>query len=337
MRAFEIREFGFENLKLVKHEEPKPAAGEVLVRFHAVSLNYRDLMVIKGVYNPKLRLPLVPFSDGAGEIVEVGTGVTRFQVGDRVCPSFFQDWTDGEIDYSKSRSALGGDLDGCLKEYAVFNEAGLVNIPQHLSYDEAATLPCAGVTAWNALFESGGLEADETVLTLGTGGVSLFALQFAMAAGARVVVTSSSDVKLERAKELGAFEVVNYKNLPDWDKEVGLITKKRGVDHIIEVGGAGTIQKSIGAARMGGHIALIGVLSKGDGINPVSVLMKALRLQGIFVGSRKMFEDMNAFLFEHDIKPLIDRKFAFEDTISALEFMENGKHFGKIVVNFGQE
>lgn len=333
MKTYEIQEFGIDNLAFVEREKPKPGETEVLVKFHAASLNYRDLMMIKGQYNPKLKTPLVPFSDGAGEVVEVGEKVTKFKVGDRVTPIFMQGWHDGGISYEKARTALGGDIDGVLREFGTFNENGLICIPNHFSYEEASTLPCAALTAFNGLFESGGLKPDDTVLLQGTGGVSIFALQFASVLGCRVIITSSSDEKLQKAKELGATDLINYKTTEDWDREVLNLTDKRGVDTIIEVGGAGTLQKSVNAIRMGGHIAVIGVLAgKGD-FNPASLLMKTVRLQGIFVGSRQMFEAMNQMFTQHQhLKPVIDKTFTFDEVREALKYMENGSHFGKIVV-----
>ena len=333
MKAFEIQEFGIENLALVERETPEPQASEVLVKFHAASLNYRDLMMIKGWYNPKLKMPLVPFSDGAGEVVAVGEAVMKWKVGDRVTPIFMQGWIDGEIEFKKAKTALGGDLDGVLREFGAFHENGLVCIPDHFSYEEAATLPCAAVTAYNALFCSGGLKPDDTVLLQGTGGVSIFALQFASVFGCRMIITSSSDEKLQRAKDLGADDLINYKEREDWDQAVLELTEKRGVDTIVEVGGAGTMKKSVASVKMGGHIAVIGVLSQGEGINPVSILQKAIKMHGIFVGSRQMFEDMNRLLCQHNyLKPVIDKTFAFEEVKDALKYMESGSHFGKIVV-----
>lgn len=336
MKAYEINEFGIDNLTLAERDEPRPQAGEVQVKLRATSLNYRDLMMVKGAYNPKLKRPLVPFSDGAGEVAEVGEGVTKFKTGDRVMPIFMQGWIDGPIDYRKGRTTLGGDLDGCLREYAVFHEESLVCIPDHFSYEEAATLPCAGVTAYHALFESGRMHSDDTVLLQGTGGVSVFALQFAAALGTRVIITSSSDEKLERARSLGATDTINYRSREDWDAAVLELTDRRGVDHVVEVGGGGTIERSVKAVRIGGHIAVIGALSgapDGGGINPVSVLMKSIRLQGIFVGSRQMFEDLNRTLGQYiHIKPVIDKVFEFGEIADALKFMEAGNHFGKIVV-----
>ncbi len=335
MKVYEVKEFGIENLALVNREEPQPGANEALVKFHATSLNYRDLMFVNGVYNPKAKLPTVPFSDGAGEVTAVGSNVTRWKVGDRVCPIFTQGWIEGEPSLQKNRATLGaGALDGVLREYGAFDENGLVRIPEHLSFEEAATLPCAAVTAWDALVDSGRLKAGQTVLALGTGGVSIFALQLAKMHGARVIITSSSDEKLERAKKLGADETINYKSAPDWDKEVLSRTNKIGVDHVIEVGGAGTLSKSLNSVRVGGHVALIGVLASGNDFNPLTVLMKCVRLQGILVGSRKMFEDTNSAIEANKLKPVIDKTFAFEEVREALKYMESGSHFGKIVIRF---
>ncbi len=333
MKAYEINEFGIDNLTLAERDETAPNANEVKVKFHAVSLNYRDLMMIKGAYNPRLKTPLVPFSDGAGEVLEIGESVTKFKVGDRVTPIFMQGWIDGGIDSKKARTALGGDTDGCLREFGNFNEEGLICIPDHFSYEEAATLPCAAVTAYHALFESCSIRPDSTVLLQGTGGVSIFALQMASVLGCRVIITSSSDEKLQRAKELGATDLINYKTTEDWDKKVLELTEKQGVDTIVEVGGAGTMQKSVNAAKVGGHVAVIGVLAgKGD-FNPASLLMKSVRLQGIFVGSRQMFEDMNRmFSQQTNLKPIIDKTFEFGEVKDALNYMESGAHFGKIVV-----
>jgi NADPH:quinone reductase-like Zn-dependent oxidoreductase len=324
-----------ENLVLVERDEPQAAANEAVVKFHAASLNYRDLMFIKGVYNPKAKLPAVPFSDGAGEVVAVGSSVTKWKAGDRVCPAFTQGWIEGSPSMRKNRTALGGgDLDGVLREYGAFDENGLVRIPESLSFEEAATLPCAGVTAWHALVDSGHLKAGETVLTLGTGGVSVFALQFAKMHGARVIATSSSDKKLARARGLGADDTINYRETPDWDKEVLRLTNKIGVDHVIEVGGAGTLSKSLNSVRVGGHVALIGVLASGGDFNPVSILMKGVRAQGIFVGSRRMFEEMNSAIEANRMKPMIDKTFAFEEAQEALKYMEAGAHFGKIIIKY---
>jgi len=337
MKAYEINRFGIDELDLVDREKPTPGPGEVLVRIRAASVNFRDLRMVQGLYNPRLKTPLVPFSDGAGEIVAVGPEVAKWRVGDRVCPIFMQGWTDGDVNYEKARTALGGDRDGVLREFTCFDESGLVRIPDGYSFDQAATLPCAAVTAWHALVVSGGIKAGDTVLVQGTGGVSIFALQIAKAFGAKVFVISSSDEKLERARDLGADELINYRTAPDWDKRVSELTGRRGVDHVVEVGGAGTLSRSISAVRMGGHIALIGVLAGDAPVNWMPIFMKAIRLQGIFVGSRKMFEEMNAFFQEHLIEPVIDRVFGFADAREALKTMESATHFGKIVVKVSGE
>ena len=335
MKTYELRQFGLENLALVERDTPRPGAREVLVKFHAASLNYRDLVFAKGLYNPKAKLPAVPFSDGAGEVVAVGENVTRWKAGDRVCPIFMQAWLEGEVSAEKRRTALGaGELGGVLREFGAFDEDGLVRIPEHLSYEEAATLPCAGVTAWNALVPIGSVKAGDTVLTLGTGGVSIFALQFAKLHGARVIVTSSSDEKLVRARGLGADETINYRTTPDWDKEVLRLTNGAGADLVIELGGAGTVAKSVNSVRIAGCVALIGVLASGGGFNPVSLLMKGVRMQGVFVGSRQMFEDMNRAIAVNALKPVIDKTLPFAEAREALKYMESAAHFGKIVIQF---
>ncbi|MFV0388607.1 MAG: zinc-dependent alcohol dehydrogenase family protein [Pyrinomonadaceae bacterium] len=334
MKVYEIREFGIENLEVAEREIPKAAADEVLVKFHAASLNYRDLMMVNGWYKPNLKFPLVPLSDGAGEVIDVGSAVTRWKIGDRVTPIFMQGWLEGAVTREKARTALGGDLDGCLREFGTFNENGLVRIPEHLTYEEASTLPCAAVTAWNALKECFDVKEGDTLLTLGTGGVSIFSLQFAKNLDADVIITSSSNQKLELAQTLGARYFINYAAVPDWDKEVLEITKNVGADYVVEVGGAGTIRSSLNSVKYGGKIAVIGVLSGKGEIDPISILMKAAQLQGIFVGSRKMFEEMNVFLGKHFIKPVVNRVFGFTEAKDALRYMESGAHFGKIVISF---
>jgi NADPH:quinone reductase-like Zn-dependent oxidoreductase len=334
MKVHEVRQFGVENLVQVERDKPEPTANEVVVKFHAVSLNYRDLMFVKGFYNPKARLPAVPCSDGSGEVVAVGANAKKWKVGDRVCPIFMQAWLEGPLSIEKRRTALGGgDLDGVLREFGAFDENGLVEVPARLSLEEAATLPCAAVTAWNALVVSGKLKPGETVLILGTGGVSIFALQFAKMQGARVILTSSSDQKLTKAKGLGADETINYKKIPDWDKEVLRLTGGVGVDHVIEVGGAGTLSKSINSVRIGGHVAVIGVLAGAGEFDPRSILMKSVRMQGLLVGSRLMFGEMNKAIEGNRLKPVIDKTFAFAEASEALRYMESGSHFGKIVVS----
>ncbi len=325
--------FGIDNLALTEAPEPSPRYGQIVLRIRAASLNYRDLLVVKGLYNPKLPLPFVPFSDGAGDVVAVGDGVSRVKTGDRAAGIFMQGWLDGEVTEAKAKSALGGGAEGMLAEYVVLHESGVVKIPDHLSYEEAATLPCAGVTAWHAVIESG-VRPGESVLVLGTGGVSLFALQFARLAGARVIVTSGSDEKLARAAQMGAGDGINYRTVPDWDRRVRELTGEAGADLVVEVGGAGTLPQSLRAVRMGGQVSLIGVLTGASGeINPLPVIMKKIRLQGIFVGSREMFEGMSRAISEHRLHPVVDRVFPFEEAREALRYMESGAHFGKICIS----
>lgn len=336
MKVYEIQNsFGLDSLNIAERPDPSPSYGQVLIKVRAVSLNYRDLMVVKGLYNPNIPLPLIPFSDGVGEVVAVGEGVTRVKVGDRVAGIFFQDWIAGKLTAAKTNSALGGAIDGMLAEYVVLHEDGLVHVPAHLTDAEAATLPCAAVTAWNALFHSGSLKAGETILVQGTGGVSMFALQFAKIAGARVIATSSSDEKIEKVKQLGASATINYKQTPQWGKTARELAGGEGVDLVVEVGGAGTLNESLRAVRIGGQISLIGVLSGVSGeINTVSILMKSVRVRGIYVGSREMFEAMNQAITLHQIKPIVDRVFPFSEAREALKYMESGSHFGKICLQF---
>ncbi|MDY6941826.1 MAG: NAD(P)-dependent alcohol dehydrogenase [Pseudomonadota bacterium] len=334
MRVVEIgNAFGLENLNLGEREPADPGPGEVTVRIHAASLNYRDLMMVRGLYNPRQKLPLIPCSDGAGEVVAVGDGVSRFRKGDRVAGIFAQKWLAGPGDSKVARFTLGGPLDGTLAEQMNFHEDGLVSIPDHLTFDQAATLPCAAVTAWHALVAHGQIKAGDSVLVLGTGGVSLFALQLAQASGARVVVTSSQDDKLERARRLGAWQTINYRTTPDWPKQVYELTNGEGVDHVVEVGGAGTLSKSVDAAGIGGRVSVIGVLSgTAAEIDVRRLLMRGIQLRGVFVGSRSMFEDMNRAISQHRIEPVVDNVFPLEDTREAFEHMAQGRHFGKIVI-----
>jgi len=333
MHCYEIHKFGLDGLVVAERPDPIPGPGEVLVRVAASCINFRDFMMLQGLYNPKQKLPLIPNSDGAGSVVGVGPGVTRFKVGDRVAGIFSQGWLAGPPAREKMNGTLGSPLDGMLTELRVLNQDGLVHTPKHLSDEEAACLPCAGVTAWSALIEHGCLKPGDTVLLQGTGGVSIFALQFAKMAGARVIITSSSDEKLERARALGADETINYKTTPDWDKKAREFTAGVGVDHIVEVGGGGTFAKSLRAVRIGGIVSVIGVLSGATTeTNLIPVLMQNLRLQGIMVGSREMFERMNAALSLSGAKPIIDRVFAFDQAPQAYAHMGSGAHFGKIVI-----
>jgi NADPH:quinone reductase-like Zn-dependent oxidoreductase len=336
MKTFEIRDqFGLDHLVLTEKPDPRPGPGQVLVQMKAFALNYRDLLVVKGLYNPKLRLPMVPLSDGAGEVAAVGEGVTRVKTGDRVAGIFMQKWLDGALTENKARSALGGGIEGVLAEYVIFSEEGLVRVPEHLTDEEAATLPCAAVTAWHALMTEGQVKAGDSVLLQGTGGVSIFALQFARLSGARIILTSSSDAKLERARQLGASEGINYKATPEWDKRVRELTEGVGVDHVVEVGGSDTLNRSLGAVRMGGSVSVIGVLSGAEpAASPTSILMNSVRVLGIYVGSRAMFERMNRAIEFHGIKPVIGRVFPWTEYKEALRYMQSQQHFGKICLKF---
>ncbi len=338
MKAWRISSFGMDKLELVTLPDPRPQHGAVVIKVHAVSLNYRDLMVVEGRYNPKMHLPRIPCSDGAGEVVAVGEGVRRVQVGDRVAAIFMQNWIDGEADAAKIRGALGGDIDGVLAEFVVLREEGVTRFPEHLSFAEAATLPCAGVTAWNALVNACRVTSGDTVVIQGTGGVSIFALQFAKMMGARVLGTSSSDAKLERAKKLGLDAGVNYREHPEWDKWVMEQTGGRGADLVVEVGGAGTLTRSLRALRIGGTVAQIGVLSRAErpaleGVEIPLLLHKQVRLCGIYVGSRAHFEKMNQAVAQQKLKPVVDEVFSFTGAPNALRRMESGAHFGKLVTS----
>ncbi len=332
MKAWRIPSFGIENLSLDELPTPRPGPGEVLIKVHAVSLNYRDLMVVKGAYNPKLRFPRIPCSDGAGVVFEVGRDVTTVKPGDRVAGIFMQNWLEGQPTAVRQKGALGGDIDGTLAEYVVLPERGVVHLPAHLSLEESATLPCAGVTAWNAIVHAGNCKPGQTILIQGTGGVSIFALQFGKALGARVLGTSSSDDKLSRAATLGLDAGVNYRHRPDWEKwaieETGA-----GVDLLVEVGGAGTLAKSLQAIRIGGTITQIGVLDGREQALPIgSILHKQVALRGIYVGSREHFLEMNRAITQLALRPVIFDVFPFADAPKAFGTMEAGVHFGKIVV-----
>jgi NADPH:quinone reductase-like Zn-dependent oxidoreductase len=333
MRAWQLTgDLSIGGLKLNSYPGPEPGPGQVVLRVKAVSLNFRDLLVIKGLYTRKLPFPLTICSDAAGEIAAVGAGVTRVKPGDRVCGIFMPRWLAGPCTETAARSARGAFEPGVLADQVVMSEEAVVPTPAHLSDAEAATLPCTGVTAWNALVEQGSLRAGETVLVQGTGGVSISALQLAKAAGARVVATTSSEAKADRLRSLGAAEVVNYLDTPDWDDAV---KKKSGpVDQIIEIGGAGTFNRSLKLVKMGGYIALIGnrAAASEETPNLTTALMKGVRVQGIFVGSRQMFEDLNRTIALHSIRPVVDRRFAFDDTQAALSYFETGSHFGKVVI-----
>jgi NADPH:quinone reductase-like Zn-dependent oxidoreductase len=338
MRAYQLSKggAGIEGLARVDLPEPKPQYRQVLVKVAACSLNFRDLGIVRGTYRMPVRDKIIPLSDGAGEVVEVGAGVTRVKVGDKVAGCFFQRWPGGEPSQQVQASALGGSIDGMLADYAVLEEDGVVKLPEHLSVEEGATLPCAGVTAWHAMMQHAKLIAGQTVLLQGTGGVSIFGLQFAHAMGMTAVITSSSDEKLNRAKTLGAAYTVNYKTTPDWDKAALAFMGGRGVDHVVEVGGAGTLARSFGAIRVGGKISMIGGLSgAATELNPGLILGKRANVQGISVGSTQMFEAMNSAIAVNKIKPVIDRVFAFDEAQTAYQHMASGAHFGKIVIRVG--
>lgn len=316
---------GLDGLKRAERDRPTPAANQVLVRMRAASLNFRDLAVLSGKY---IRGPLandtIPMSDGAGEIAAVGAGVREFAIGDRVVATF----TQGD-----PPAALGSPLDGVLTEYALFDPKGLLRIPDHMSYEEAATLPCAGVTAWNALYHGKPLKPGDTVVTLGTGGVSIFVLQLAKLGGARVIITSSSDEKLERAKQLGADEAINYKRHPDWEKQVLELTGGLGADKVVDLAGVGTLPHSYLAVGPGGEVLVIGVLTRPEGdLSPYPLMTKGATLRGIFVGGREHFDGLMKAVAVNGLKPIIDKTFEFDAAPRAFEYLKSAQHLGKVVI-----
>ena len=328
-----VGEGGIDALELAERPSPEPGPGQVRVRVRANSINYRDLGTVRAPGQRGVALPRIPNSDGAGEVTALGPGVAGIGAGDRVAGCFFQNWAAGDISAAAMASAQGGPIDGMLAEEVVLNADGVVPVPDNLDYAEASTLPCAALTAWNALVDKGGLKAGDTVLVLGTGGVSVFALQFCVLMGARAIVTSKSDDKLNRALAMGAWRTINYAETPGWASAARDLTAGIGVDHVVEVGGGGTLGQSIEAVRMGGHIAMIGVLTQGA-VDPTPLLRKSIRLNGIYVGSQSMFLDMNAAIDAGGLKPAIDRRFAFADARDAYRCMEAAGHFGKIVIDF---
>jgi len=333
MKAWQFHsQTGPSALQRVELPEPVAGPGQVLVRVQAVSLNYRDQMVADGRYG-RVPLPLVPLSDGAGEIAAVGPGVTRWHPDDRVAGTFFQGWMTGPFRRDYLATALGGALPGMLAEYVVLSEHGIVAVPQHLDFIHAATLPCAGLTAWHALVVCGKVTAAETVLLLGTGGVSLFALQFAKMHGARVIIISSSDEKLGRAEALGADALINYRTTPDWEKEVFRLTGKTGVDHVVEVGGTGTLAKSLRSLAPGGQVHLVGGVSGFSGEVPLlDIIGKMAVVRGIYVGSAEMFTAMNRALLWHRTEPVVDRVFEFAEAPAGYAHQLSGAHCGKVVI-----
>lgn len=337
MKVYELSgAFGLDNLALTDRPRPEPGPGQVVLRMKAASINYRDVLMVAGKYNPRQPLPLVPFSDGVGEVVEVGPGVGRVSVGQRVIPIFCQGWLCGEPSPDKFKTSLGGPLDGTLQEYMLVDAAGVVAVPDYLSDAEAATLPCAAVTAWHALAEEAPIRPGDVVVCQGTGGVSTFAMQFAQLFGAQTVVTSSSDAKLEAMVDMGAAHTINYRSTEEWGRAVKDWTGGRGADHVIEIGGAKTLEQSVAAVRFGGHISIIGVVAGAvSDLSVVPVLMRNLRLQGVYVGSREMYERMLRAMDVAKMRPHVDRVFGFDALHEAMRFVEAGEHFGKVVVEIG--
>jgi NADPH:quinone reductase-like Zn-dependent oxidoreductase len=332
MRAVVLESaYGIDNLRVVERPDPTPGPGQVVVDIKAATLNYRDLATVTA---PSGRLPFTPCSDGGGVVSAIGEGVTRVKVGDHVAPLFFQGWFAGDPTPQRLGGALGGTLDGVLQEKVLLSEEGVTAIPGGYSDEEAATLPCAGLTAWRGLVVQGQVKSGDVVVAQGTGGVSIFALQFAKAAGASVIITSSSDEKLERARALGADHLVNYRATPDWAREVRRITGGRGADHIIEVGGAGTFEQSLRAIRLGGRIAVIGILGGFvKDLNVAAIFGSNALIHGVTVGSREHFESMTRAIEANGIKPVIDKRFTLDQSRDAFEVMKAGAHFGKIVIS----
>ncbi len=334
MRAAVIERPGLDHLKLEELPIPEPRRGEVLVRLRAASLNYRDTLTAVGGYGARQkRERLIPLSDGAGEVVEVGSDPGSWRRGDRVIGCLMPNWQGGEMSEGKSAASLGGSVDGCAAEYRVFSATGLVRTPEHLSDMEAATLPCAALTAWSAVMTQGRVGPGDVVLTQGGGGVSVFALQFARLAGARVLAISSSLERLVRLRDLGASDVANYRDMPEWGRWARSLTAGRGVDHVVEVGGAGTLAQSVRAVRAVGTVSLIGVLggAKPD-FNLAHIVMQNIRLQGVTVGSRDQFEQMLAAIGLHKLRPVVDRVFPLAEIRTAIEYLSSGRHFGKVCI-----
>ncbi len=334
MRAWQINNgFGIENLKQISLPSTTIKPDEIRVKIKSCSLNYRDLMVINGLYNPKQKLPLIPLSDACGEVTEVGAEVSSFSIGDKVASCFFADYLSDSVHTNPQESALGSPLDGVLCEERIFKSMGLVKIPSYLSFSQGATLPCAALTAFNAIFNQSILKPGDHILIMGTGGVSIFALQFANLLGLNCIVISSSDEKLATCKAIGAKYLINYQKNPHWHKEVMEITNGLGVELVVEVSGASTINQSLSVTKRNGHIAMIGILGGNEAtINLIPILMNNLHINGIFVGSRVTFQQMNKVLAHTQIKPYIAKEFGFNEVPQALNFMASKKHFGKICI-----
>lgn len=335
MKVFQIQDdWGFDNLKLAERPDPKAGPGQVVVRMKAASLNYRDLVVpLRGYGSHTGNLPLIPISDGAGEVVECGAGVSRVRVGDRVCPLFTQAWISGEPTPERLGKSLGGPLDGTMAEFMLLPEGGVVKVPDHLTWEEAASLPCAALTAWSAVVTHDRLGPGSRVLVQGTGGVALFALQFAKLQGCHVTVISSSDEKLARVKAMGADAGINYRSTPEWYRATREITANQGYDHILELGGEKTLEQSLRCIRPGGTLSMIGVLSGGKLNAPLGlVVTRQVRLQGITVGNRDGFEAMMRAVDQHKLKPVVDKVFAFDELKEAMAYLKSGAHFGKVCI-----
>ncbi len=337
MKAMAIQDsFGLENIKPLDKPMPEVGPGEVLLKMRAASLNYRDLLIATDAYGGNFNLPLVPLSDGCGEVVEVGTGVTRVVVGDRVAPIFFQKWISGDATIEGLVTSMGGPLDGCWQEYRVLSEQGVVKVPAHMTDAQVATLPCAALTAWRSLVVEGQIKAGDIVLLQGTGGVSIAALQIAKMHGAEVIITSSSDEKLERAKALGADHLINYKEYPNWSKLVRDMTGWRGADHVVEVGGEETLKESLKSIRFGGRINIIGNVSgQVAALRIGAIVAMRVKMQGISVGSRTDFEDMLLAYNFHKTEPVVDTVLPFDAGREAYDLMASGGHFGKICIEIG--
>ncbi len=336
MRAMAIQDaYGLDHIKPLDKPMPEPGAGQVLLKMKAASLNFRDFLITQNLYGGNFPLPLVPLSDGCGEVAAIGEGVRRVAVGDRVAPIFFQTWMSGPPALEKLTFAMGGPVDGCAQEFMVLSEEGVVKVPAHLTDAQVACLPCAALTAWRSLVVEGDLRPGDSVLLQGTGGVSICALQFAKAMGLETIITSSSDEKLERAKALGADHVINYREEPEWSAPVRRITGGRGVDHVVEVGGAKTLKEAMKSIRMGGHISIIGVLSgPQEAIQFGAMIATNCTMRGLSVGSREHFEDMCRAIALHGISPVVDdHRFALDDLPQALGYMGSGGHFGKICID----